>query len=297
MRRVAVNAVTMASYSNAAATTLFVANLPWTTKEEDLREYMQTAGTVVRVEVQTHADTGRSKGWALVEFATADMAQFAIQQFHEKDFQGRNLNIRLDRSGLESLGGVTLFVGNLPWSCKDAELQTLFAQYRPLDAHVKTFHSGKSRGFGIVRLADDATAQQAIGALNGYEMDGRNIEVREERPRPEPGTAPARRAQKPRAPAAAAAPQQAAVEEPSTTLYVSNLSWSSTDDDLFQHFSSAGAIPDSAKVQYNEKTSRSRGWGLVVFKTVDDAERARASLNKSELDGRPISVRFDMGRP
>jgi len=290
--------VVMASYSENPAAAVFVGNLPWTTKEDELAQYMQTAGTVASVEVMTHADTGRSKGWALVKFSTPDEARFAIDHFNEREFQGRNLNVRLDRSDVEKLGGVTVFVGNLPWSCKDQHLNELFGAFNPLDVHVKTFQTGKSRGFGIVRVADDATAQQAILTLNGHLLDGRNIEVREDRPRAD-GAAPAPRRKNARAPAPK--PPQASAEpiirqpiEPSTTLYVSNLSWQSTDDDLFQHVASvAGVTPDSAKVQYIEKTTRSKGWGLVVCKSLEDAQRARDSLNKSELDGRTISVRFD----
>lgn len=279
------------------ATTVFVGNLPWLTKEDELRDYMMGAGTVASVSMQVHEDTGRSKGWGLVEYTTPEEAQFAIQQYHEQDFQGRNLNVRLDRSDLDKLGGVTVFVGNLPWSCKDADLATIFASFQPLDVHVKTFQSGKSRGFGLALFADEAGAQSAIEQMNGYNLDGRDIEVREDRPRPE--GAPLSRPKKVRAPKANAgqATDQPAPRsfEPSNTLYVSNLSWQSTDDDLFQHFSTSGAIPISAKVQVNDKTSRSKGWGLVSFATVDEAERAKDSLHRTELDERPISVRFDAG--
>lgn len=281
----------MASYANSA-TTVFVGNLPWATSQEELTLYMQGAGNVVSTEVMTHADSGRSKGWALVHFSTPDEAQFAINHFHDKEFQDRNLNVRLDRSNVEQLGGVTIFVGNLPWSCKDEQLAQLFAAFNPLDVHVKTFQSGKSRGFGIVRLPDDGSAQEAISKLNGLLVDDRNIEVREDRPRPVDAAPPAPRrpnTRRTRNPSVDKAPA-----DPSTTLYVSNLSWQSTNDDLFQHFvSAAGVTPDSATVQYLGKTSRSKGWGLVVCNSVEDAQRAKDSLDKSELDGRTIAVRFD----
>jgi len=179
----------MAAYAGgsvAGSNTLFVGNLAWATTDDDLREFMQTAGTVMSVQVQTHADTGRSKGWALVEYATPDEANFAIQQFNGKEFNGRDLNIRVDRSEIEKLGGVSLFVGNLPWSVKDAELRTLFAAFNPFDAHVKTFQSGRSRGFGLVRVADEVTARQAIESLSGHTIEDRAIE--QPSPRRSPGS-------------------------------------------------------------------------------------------------------------
>lgn len=45
----------------------------------------------------------------------------------------------------------TVFVGNLPWSTTDEDLQQIFAPYEPYDCHVKTNMAGRSRGFGILR--------------------------------------------------------------------------------------------------------------------------------------------------
>lgn len=44
-----------------------------------------------------------------------------------------------------------VFVGNLPWSTTDEDLQQIFAPYEPYDCHVKTNMAGRSRGFGILR--------------------------------------------------------------------------------------------------------------------------------------------------
>lgn len=48
-------------------------------------------------------------------------------------------------------GQKTVFVGNLPWSTTDEDLQQIFAPYEPYDCHVKTNMAGRSRGFGILR--------------------------------------------------------------------------------------------------------------------------------------------------
>jgi len=94
-------------------------------------------------------------------------------------------------------------------------------------------------------------------------------------------------------------------EVPSRTVYVSNISWTSTDDDLFQHFCSIGATPVSASVALGIYTHHSigvlapfsRGWGLVEFSTVEAAATAIAHLHNSSLDGRRINVRFDIPAP
>jgi RNA recognition motif-containing protein len=75
---------------------------------------------------------------------------------------------------------VKLFVGNLPWSVGDAELEEVFSPLGTVaSARVITDRdTGRSRGFGFVEIdADDAAA--VIQATNGREIDGRQIRVNE----------------------------------------------------------------------------------------------------------------------
>ena len=75
---------------------------------------------------------------------------------------------------------VKLFVGNLPWSVGDAELEAVFADLGEVaSARVITDRdTGRSRGFGFVEMeADDVAA--VISATNGREIDGRPLRVNE----------------------------------------------------------------------------------------------------------------------
>lgn len=80
-----------------------------------------------------------------------------------------------------------LFVGSLPFSTTDDELQQMFAQHGTVDsAKVLTDReTGRSRGFGFVEMSNDTEAKAAIEALNNSDMGGRNIVVNEARPREE----------------------------------------------------------------------------------------------------------------
>jgi len=73
-----------------------------------------------------------------------------------------------------------LYVGNLPWSVTDSELEGLFAGVgEVLSARVITDRdTGRSRGFGFVEM-DDAGATKAIAELNGKDMGGRPLRVNE----------------------------------------------------------------------------------------------------------------------
>lgn len=79
-----------------------------------------------------------------------------------------------------------LFVGGLPYSVTDDALGQLFAQYGQVQSAnvIKDKYSGTSRGFGFVEMATEEEAQKAIQALNGYNLEGRNIIVKEALPKP-----------------------------------------------------------------------------------------------------------------
>ncbi len=70
-----------------------------------------------------------------------------------------------------------LHVGNLNFHTSEADLRTLFAQQGEVkEAQVVTdLHSGRSRGFGFVEMATPDDAKTAIGALDGHNVDGRDI--------------------------------------------------------------------------------------------------------------------------
>lgn len=85
-------------------TKLYVGNLSFRTTSEELRDAFGAAGTVESASVIEDRDTGRSRGFAFVEMATAEEAAAAIEQFNGKDFGGRNLTVneakpRADRGG------------------------------------------------------------------------------------------------------------------------------------------------------------------------------------------------------
>jgi RNA recognition motif-containing protein len=73
-----------------------------------------------------------------------------------------------------------LYVGNLPWSVTDSELESFFASAgEVVSARVITDRdTGRSRGFGFVEM-DDAGATKAMAELNGKDMGGRALRVNE----------------------------------------------------------------------------------------------------------------------
>src|SRR3954451_7851597 len=74
-----------------ASNTLFVSNFPFTTTEDELRETFQAIGAVNSVRIILDRETGRSRGFAFVEFAKVDALDVAIEQLNETEFRGRRL--------------------------------------------------------------------------------------------------------------------------------------------------------------------------------------------------------------
>jgi RNA recognition motif-containing protein len=76
---------------------LFVGNLSYQTQESDLQEYFAAGGVVTSVNLMLDKMTGKSRGFAFVEYATAEEASKAVEQFHGKEFQGRQLTVNIAR--------------------------------------------------------------------------------------------------------------------------------------------------------------------------------------------------------
>ena len=75
-----------------------------------------------------------------------------------------------------------LYVGNLPWSIGDQELEELFSDYAVVSAKViKDRNTARSRGFGFVEL--ESGGEEAIEALNEAEVEGRQLKVNEAKPK------------------------------------------------------------------------------------------------------------------
>ncbi len=74
---------------------LFVGNLSYQTMENDLQEYFSQAGVVTSVNLMLDKFTGKSRGFAFIEFSTSEEANKAVEMFHGKDLQGRALTVNI----------------------------------------------------------------------------------------------------------------------------------------------------------------------------------------------------------
>ncbi len=80
--------------------------------------------------------------------------------------------------------GNKLYVGNLPYSVRDGDLEQAFGQFGSVTSAKVMMErdTGRSKGFGFVEMGSDAEAQAAINGMNGQSLGGRSVVVNEARP-------------------------------------------------------------------------------------------------------------------
>lgn len=83
--------------------------------------------------------------------------------------------------------GRRLYVGNLPYSTTDEDLNGLFSRAGTVEnvRVMRDMATGRARGFAFVQMATDEDAQRAISEFHQYQLDGRALVVNEARPKPE----------------------------------------------------------------------------------------------------------------
>jgi RNA recognition motif-containing protein len=79
------------------AARLFVGNLSYNTLENDLVDHFSQAGMVRSADLVFDKFTGKSRGFAFIEMGSSDEANRAVEMFHDKEFQGRNLTVNVAR--------------------------------------------------------------------------------------------------------------------------------------------------------------------------------------------------------
>ncbi|CAH0490539.1 unnamed protein product [Peronospora farinosa] len=263
---------------------VYVGNLSWSTKCQDLQDHMQTAGPVALATVLEW--NGRSKGCGVVTYETEEAAQNAIATLNDTELGGRKIFVREDRESQSSSvakpkSGFRVYVGNLSWNVKWQDLKDHMKNAGTVvHADVLEEPNGRSKGCGLVEYASQEEAAKAIAELNGTELEGRVIFVREDR-EPEGGSISkfAKRAAAPRG-----------VGE-GRQLYVGNLPWDTTSQQLKDLFRTVGELERADIAEYPD--GRSRGFGIIRYTNAADASQAIERLNGLEVESRLIEVRLD----
>ncbi|XP_074564139.1 28 kDa ribonucleoprotein, chloroplastic-like [Curcuma longa] len=174
---------------------LYVGNLPFDIDSEKLAQLFDSAGVVEVAEVIYNRQTDQSRGFGFVTMSTIEEADKAVEMFHRYEVNGRLLTVnkaaprgsRVERTPRVYEPSFRIYVGNLPWEVDDDRLEQVFSEHgKVVEARVVYDRdSGRSRGFGFVKMESQEEMDDAIAALDGQNLDGRalRVNVAEERPR------------------------------------------------------------------------------------------------------------------
>jgi RNA recognition motif-containing protein len=165
-----------------------------------------------------------------------------------------------------------LFVAGVSWNTTDDAFHNFFAGFGTIaEAQLKREPgTNRSRGFGFVKFADDASAQKVLSQR--LQLDGRKLDIK------------------------VAVPKEQIDQTPldfstaqNTKLYVAGLSYDTGDDAMFNYFARFGDV-ERASVVRDKQSGRSRGFGFVSFTTVEAANAVLAKTDLS-LDGRNLDIK------
>mmetsp|Transcript_36721 Transcript_36721/g.70797 ORF Transcript_36721/g.70797 Transcript_36721/m.70797 type:complete len:330 (-) Transcript_36721:245-1234(-) len=282
-------------YSKSGGTvegnSVFVGNLNWNVRWQELKDHMGTVGEVEFADVLTRPD-GKSSGGGIVRYKYAKDAQRAIDELTDTDLNGRPIFVREDREKGKSYGGggrggsrgggargggTTVFVGNLDWKVSWQDLKDHMKQAGEIEyADVITRSDGKSSGGGLVRYTSAAAAQKAIRTLTDTEINGRLIFVREDR---EGGIIGGGRG---------GGGGRSYGNE--VSVYVGNIPWHTQWQTIKDKFADYGVLHVDVG---QERNGRMRGWAILKFSSDKDAAAAIEDMNGADLEGRQIEVRYD----
>ncbi|OJT08221.1 hypothetical protein TRAPUB_893 [Trametes pubescens] len=261
-------------------TQLFVGNLPYRVRWQDLKDLFRRAGTVLRADVSLGPDN-RSRGYGTVLLATAEDAGRAVDMFNGYTWQTRTLEVRPDRMG-EELGmaaaaaaapfagvGVGMGVGGLSANLGVGVFGTpLLGNLSPAAASLSGAGTPAVAVAGGSGLASPAPSLARFAGLSPFGAGSTLGD--DDGPGSRPGTTGG---------------------QTSRNLFVGNLPFHIQWQDLKDLFRQAGAV-QRADVALGAD-GRSRGFGTVSFSNEADAERAVRMFNGYEYNGRPLKVHFD----
>lgn len=257
----------MQSKNNNRKRQIIVRNLPSNIKWQTLKDFFnQEEYKVERADV---TKKGNNVIGTIV-YATEEGASEAVTTYDNFKYEGKELKVCLadDYNEEEPEAPVTstsLYVGNLPYNLGWQDLKDLFrgTTGEVIRADVFKDYQGRSKGYGIVQMKTVEDAKIAIDDLNGFEIEGRKLEVREDRNN----------------------------EKEGCQLHVGNLPFEERWQSLKEHFSEAGNVLRADVIIDNG--GRSKGFGTVIMSTPEEAQKAIEMFNDTDFNGRNIQVKLD----
>jgi nucleolin len=174
------------------------------------------------------------------------------------------------RQPQEQKPGFEVFVKSLPFSATEEEVKAFFEGCGAIEnVYLLRGRDRRPKGSGFVRFVNKESVAKAV-AKNGSELGGRALTIEEAKPREE-------------------RPAQPRESKTSTSVFIGNLSYTTTEAQLRTHFEGVGAI--KAIRLATDRNGQSKGFAHIDFETEEQAGKA-VQKSASELDGRTLRVDY-----
>lgn len=261
--------------------TLWIGDLQYWVDENYLHSCFAHTGEVVSIKIIRNKLTGQLEGYGFVEFISHAAAERILQTYNGAQMPGTELTFRLNWAtfGIGERRPDTgpehsIFVGDLAPDVTDYLLQETFRGPYPSVRGAKVVtdpNTGRSKGYGFVKFADEMERNRAMTEMNGVYCSTRPMRISAATPKKTTGVQQQYATAKALYPATIyTAPVQAVPAETdinNTTVFIGNLDPNVTEEELKQTFLQFGEI-------VYVKIPVSRGCGFVQYGTRASAEEA-----------------------
>ena len=171
----------------SAERTVFVGGISYDANEDDLREFFEDCGQIAGVRMPRYQDSGKPRGYAHIDFESNGAVQKAVAKDKQR-MMGRYLDVKIanrrrhggDYDVSERPAGCrTVFVKNLPYDTKDAEVFASF-QFCGKITEVRLVrwgHTNKLKGIGYVEFENEESAVIAVKKRGEIKVGGRSVQI------------------------------------------------------------------------------------------------------------------------
>eukprot|EP00162_Nutomonas_longa_P012117 comp20919_c0_seq1/m.43596 comp20919_c0_seq1/g.43596 ORF comp20919_c0_seq1/g.43596 comp20919_c0_seq1/m.43596 type:complete len:646 (-) comp20919_c0_seq1:256-2193(-) len=250
---------------------LYVGDLNQDISEALLFDIFGQIGPLTTVRVCRDSLTGRSLGYAYVNFVNADDAERALESLNYTPIKGRQCRIMWSqRDPAARKSGVgNVFIKNLDKEIDNKALHDTFSQFGAIrSCKVAMDEKGQPKGYGFVNFETEEAARTAIEKVNGMLINNKKVFVglfqkRHERLGPD-------------------------VESKFTNVFVKNLDPSVDDAKLEAMFTKYGKITSHVIMKGDDGSNR--GFGFVNFENPEDAKKACEALHGSQVGDKQLWV-------
>jgi len=271
---------------------IFIKNLDKSIDNKVMYDTFSTFGNILSCKVALDEE-GKSRGYGFVHFETEEAAELAIKKINgmllndKQVFVGRFVprKEREKQMGERAKKFTNVFVKNFGEEIEsDEKLEEMFKEFGEIvSAKVAKDESGektKSKGFGFVAFKTAEEAEKAVEAMNGKEINGRQLYVGRAQKKAERQAELRKKYDEAKA--------QRMNKYAGVNLYVKNLDDTIDDEKLQREFQAFGNIT-SAKVM-TDINGRSKGFGFVCFSTAEEATKAVTDMNGKIVVSKPLYV-------